>query len=110
MGKRGRYYYVQPIPRKVSLAAGGGTGGAGERLFRRRAFATSVAVILPLCVLSAAIYLARGRLDVMAALPYLLGGTLGGWLGGRWFQKTRVDWLRRLFGALLIWGGVRCLL
>ena len=38
------------------------------------------------------------------------GGTLGGWLGGRWFQKTRVDWLRRLFGALLIWGGVRCLL
>lgn len=80
------------------------------KLDQRRAFATSVAVILPLCVLSAAIYLARGRLDVMAALPYLLGGTLGGWLGGRWFRKTRVDWLRRLFGALLIWGGVRCLL
>ena len=80
------------------------------KLDQRRAFATSVAVILPLCVLSAAIYLARGRLDVMAALPYLLGGTLGGWLGGRWFQKTRVDWLPRLFGALLIWGGVRCLL
>ena len=79
-------------------------------LEQRQAFSTSLAVILPLCVLSAAIYLARGRLDVMAALPYLLGGTLGGWLGGRWFQKTRVDWLRRLFGALLIWGGVRCLL
>ena len=47
---------------------------------------------------------------MMAALPYLLGGTLGGWLGGRWFRKTRVDWLRRLFGALLLWGGVRCLL
>ena len=47
---------------------------------------------------------------VAFALPYLLGGTLGGWLGGRWFQKTWVDWLRRLFGALLIWGGVRCLL
>ena len=77
------------------------------KLDQRRAFATSVAVILPLCVLSAAIYLPRGRLDVMAALPYLLGGTLGGWLGGRWFQKTRVGWLRRLFGALVIWGGVR---
>ena len=85
-------------------------GGGGGSVLVPLAFATSVAVILPLCVLSAAIYLARGRLDVMAALPYLLGGTLGGWLGGRWFQKTRVDWLRRLFGALLIWGGVRCLL
>ena len=100
------------------LLAGGLAGGSVLvplltqlcKLDQRRAFATSVAVILPLCVLSAAIYLARGRLDVMAALPYLLGGTLGGWLGGRWFQKTRVDWLRRLFGALLIWGGVRCLL
>lgn len=64
------------------------------KLDQRRAFATSVAVILPLCVLSAAIYLARGRLDVMAACPICWGGTLGGWLGGRWFQKTRVDWLR----------------
>ena len=80
------------------------------RLDQRTAFATSVAVILPLCVLSAAIYLFRGKLELMAALPYLLGGTLGGWLGGRWFRKTRVDWLRRLFGALLLWGGVRCLL
>ena len=77
---------------------------------QKKALASCVAVILPFCVLSAAIYLARGRLDVMAALPYLLGGTLGGWLGGRWFRKTRVDWLRRLFGALLLWGGVRCLL
>ena len=80
------------------------------KLDQRRAFATSVAVILPLCVLSAAIYLARGRLDVMAALPYLLGGTLGGWLGGRWFRGMKIAWLKRLFGALLLYGGARCLL
>ena len=40
------------------------------RLDQREAFATSVAVILPLCVLSAAIYLLRGGLDWAAALPY----------------------------------------
>ena len=117
MKKIRRYWLCGALAGAANGFFGGGGGSVLVPLLtgwrgmdQRRAFATSVAVILPLCVLSAAIYLARGRLDVMAALPYLLGGTLGGWLGGRWFQKTRVDWLRRLFGALLIWGGVRCLL
>ena len=79
-------------------------------LSQRRAFATSVAVILPLCVLSAGIYLLRGGLDVTAALPYLLGGTVGGWLGGKWFRGMKMAWLKRLFGALLLYGGARCLL
>ena len=79
-------------------------------LEEKRAFATSVAVILPLCTLSAAIYLFRGGLDVMTALPYLIGGTAGGWAGGRWFKGVRVNWLRRGFGLLLIYSGVRCFL
>ena len=79
-------------------------------LSQRQAFATSVAVILPLCVLSAAIYLFRGGLDLMAALPYLIGGAVGGWLGGKWFRGMKMPWLRRLFGLLLLYGGVRCFL
>ena len=118
MSKNGlRYALAGGAAGVVNGLLGGGGGSVLVPLLteacgmeQRRAFATSVAVILPLCILSAAVYLARGRLDMMAALPYLLGGTLGGWLGGRWFRKTRVDWLRRLFGALLLWGGVRCLL
>ena len=51
------------------------------RLEERKAFATSVAVILPLCVLSSVIYWFRGGLDLMLALPYLIGGLAGGWLG-----------------------------
>ena len=97
------------------LGGGGGsvlvpalTRGCGME--QRRAFATSVAVILPLCALSAGIYLLQGGLDLMTALPYLAGGTLGGWAGGRWFKGMRMDWLRRVFGLLLIYGGVRCLL
>ena len=80
------------------------------RLDQRTAFATSVAVILPLCVLSAAVYLFRGGLDIMAALPYLIGGAAGGWLGGKWFRGMNMPWLRRLFGLLLLYGGVRCFL
>ena len=80
------------------------------KLEQRQAFATSVAVILPLCALSVAIYFFRGGLDFMAALPYLVGGTLGGWAGGRWFKGMKMGWLKRGFGLLLIYGGVRSFL
>lgn len=101
--------------------ANGLFGGGGGSVFvplltgyceldQRKAFATSVAVILPLCALSAVIYLLRGGLDFMAALPYLIGGAAGGWAGGRWFKGIKLPWLRRAFGLLLIYGGVRSFL
>ena len=77
---------------------------------RKRAFATSVAVILPLCVLSAGVYWLRGGLDLAAAWPYLAGGLLGGWVGGHTFHRVPSVWLRRGFALLLLYGGVRTLL
>lgn len=102
-------------------AANGFFGGGGGSVLvpmltrvcgldQRRAFATSVAVILPLCALSVVIYFMRGGLDFMVALPYLVGGTIGGWAGGKWFKGVQVNWLKRAFGLLLIYGGVRCFL
>lgn len=79
-------------------------------LDQRRAFATSVAVILPLSLLSAAIYAWKGFLDLSAALPYLLGGAAGGLLAGKIFRRVPVQWLRRAFGLLILYGGVRALL
>ena len=69
---------------------------------QKRALATCVAAILPLCLLSAAISLWRQPLDWMQALPYLLGGRL--------FQKVSNLWLRRIFACFLLYGGVRYLL
>ena len=77
---------------------------------QRRAFATSVAVILPLSAVSAAIYWMKGGLDVAAAWPYLLGGAVGGVIAGRIFQKMSMVWLRRVFGLLILYGGVRAVL
>lgn len=79
-------------------------------LSQRQAFATSVAIILPLCTLSAAIYWFRGQLELVAAFPYLLGGLVGGFLGGRLFQGISMTWLRRLFALLILYGGVRAVL
>ena len=77
------------------------------KLGDRKAFATSVAVILPLCVLSSAIYLFRGGLKLSAALPYLLGGALGGVLGGKLFKNINMLWLRRGFALLILYAGIR---
>lgn len=83
------------------------TGKCG--LDQRRAFATSVAVILPLCVLSSVIYFLRGGLELAAALPYLAGGLAGGFIGGKVFKKLNMDWLRRGFALLMLYGGVKSL-
>ena len=97
------------------FGAGGGlflvpllTGWA--KLPQRKAFATSVAVILPLSLVSAGVYWLQGGLDTSAAWPYLLGGAAGGLLSGKIFQRVPVAWLRRAFGALILYGGVRAVL
>lgn len=114
---------------RLSYCIAGGAAGAANGLFgggggsilvpllirlcgleSRKAFATSVAVILPLCLLSLWFYVRQGGFDWMTALPYLTGGTLGGWLGGRLFRKANILWLRRGFGLLLVYGGIRSLL
>lgn len=80
------------------------------KLDQRKAFATSVAVILPLSLVSACVYWWKGALDLSAAWPYLLGGALGGLLSGKVFRKVPLLWLRRVFGLLILYGGVRAVL
>lgn len=79
------------------------------RLETRPAFATCVAVIAPLSLVSVGFYLFRGRLNIFAALPYMTGGTLGGFLAGKTFQKLPVSVLRKGLAILLLYGGVRAL-
>lgn len=79
------------------------------RLPRRKAFAVSVGVILPLSAVSAAVYWFRGGLDLSGAWPYLLGGFAGGLVSGKIFKKVPVVWLRRGFGLLIVYGGLRAL-
>ncbi len=79
------------------------------KLDERKAFATSVAVILPLCAVSAWIYWRQGNLVLGQALPYLIGGAVGGFLSGRIFQKLNMLWLRRIFGLFILYGGIRAL-
>lgn len=80
------------------------------KLEQRQAFATSVAVILPLSIVSAFLYWRNGGYDWRVAFPYLLGGVLGGLLAGRLFHRMNMDWLRRVFGLFILYGGIRAVL
>lgn len=79
----------------------------GCGLSQRQAMATCVAVIAPVCGVSAVVYFSRGSVDVSAAWPYLLGGFFGGVLAGGTLGRVRPALLRKLFGLVLLWGGVR---
>ncbi len=79
-------------------------------LEEKKAFATSVAIILPLSIASYAVFCLRGGNVWLDALPYLLGGIGGGLLSARLFQKIPAVWLHRLFGALILYGGVKAVM
>ena len=74
----------------------------------RQLFATCVAVIFPVCAVSAAVCLLRTDFDFLF-LPYLVGGFLGGLLGGRLYGKVSPKLLRYLFAAFLLYAAVRYL-
>ena len=69
-----------------------------------------MAIILPLSVVSVVIYLQKGDISVVRNLPYLIGGALGGVIAGKIFGKINMLWLRRVFGVLILYGGIRALL
>ena len=72
-------------------------------------FASSLAIILPICLVSIAVTAMTGDLAWREALPWLMGSALGGVLAGAWGKKIPVKWLHRGLGLLIIWGGIRYL-
>lgn len=77
------------------------------RVEDKKAFATSVAVVLPICLSSIAVYAFRGELSLGGAWPYLAGGAAGGILGGLLFKKVTAKFLHKVLGLFILWGGFR---
>lgn len=72
--------------------------------------ATSIAIILPLAVASGFLYSRFGGLSISDAWPYLPGGALGALFGAWLLPRVGTVWLRRVFGALVIFAALRLLL
>lgn len=115
-GETHKYRLAGAIAGLVNGLFGGGGGmpllvllTKWARLEEKTAFATCVAVILPFCTASAAVYLLRGGFPLVDALPYLAGGLVGGYLGGKWFLNVPNIILRRIFALFLLYGAYRYL-
>ena len=75
----------------------------------REIFSASIAIILPICIVSLTATALTGTVAWAASLPYLAGSAAGGLLAGLYGQKIPTVWLHRCLGILILWGGVRYL-
>ena len=94
------------------LGAGGGMIAVPllQKLGLDRKQAHAVAVILPITVLSAALYLIKGYVSVSDSFIFIPGGIIGSLLGTFIMRKISPKWLKRIFGGFMIYAGVRLLL
>ena len=76
----------------------------------QKAHATSIAVILPLSIISSFLYLRNGHFDLIDSLKYLPGGIAGTFVGCFFLKKISAKLLVRAFGVLIVIAGVRLLL
>lgn len=74
---------------------------------RQKAHATSVFIILPLCIFSAVLYLKDGKVSLNQALPYMGFGIIGAIIGTFILQRINEKLLKKIFALLMIWAGIR---
>ena len=78
-------------------------------LEEKQIFPASVAVMLPVSAVSLSVIAFTEGIPLMEALPYLIGGSIGGIAAGIWGKHIPVKWLHRILGGLILWGGIRYL-
>ena len=78
---------------------------------RKSAHTNSVALILPLCIFSAVLYLYSGKAMPSDQLPVLIVfGLVGAIVGTFIMKKIKPRPLRKIFSAMLVYAGFRMLL
>ena len=76
----------------------------------KQAHSGSLAVILPLSVMSAAMYLHGGRVALADVWSYLPAGLAGAFCGAKLMGRISPRLLHRIFGGFAIWAGVNLLM
>jgi uncharacterized membrane protein YfcA len=94
------------------FGAGGGTllVPAMERFMdveTHKAHATALAVILPLSVVSAVVYLLKVSTDWSAVILVSIGGVAGGLLGANLLNRLSSAWLHKIFAVFLAAAAIR---
>lgn len=72
-------------------------------------FPSSVAIILPICLVSLVFSFDPKAIPWDITVYYLIGSGIGGILAGIAGKHIPTSWLHRGLGILVIWGGIRSL-
>ena len=75
----------------------------------KKAHATALAVILPITLISAAIYFMSGNFDFATGIPTGIGVVLGGIVGAWLLGRLSANWLTRIFAVVMLIAGVKSL-
>jgi len=75
----------------------------------KKSHATCVAIIFPMCVVSAIWYLISGRVSFSDAYIYMIFGVPGALIGAWLLPKINKTILKKSFAVLILWAAVRIL-
>lgn len=76
----------------------------------KKAHATSIAITLPLSLISGIVYFSKGNIDINLALKFIPFGIFGAIIGAKLLVKMSSIILKRVFGIVMIIFGVRLVL
>lgn len=77
---------------------------------QKAAHVNAVAVILPICIMSAGLYLFDGKVAFKDALPFIPSGIVGSLLGTAIIKRISPVYLKRIFAAIMVYSGIRLIL
>ncbi len=92
------------------LGAGGGMIAIpflSKSIEPKKAHATCVAVILPMCISSALSYISSGAVSISDAAPYIAWGLIGAVFGTILLRKLSNDTIKRIFSLFMLWAAAR---
>ena len=81
-----------------------------DGLSPKKSHATAISVILPLSIISMAIYYYKGYINFSDSLKYIIPGVFGAALGAKLLTKIKDKLLNKAFALFMIYAGVRMFL
>ena len=76
----------------------------------KKSHSTAIGIILPITVVSAFFYFKEGNVDLKSTVIVSAAGCVGAVIGAKFLKKIPSCYLKILFGASMIAGGIRGLL
>ena len=80
------------------------------KLPEKKGHATTILIMLPLCIASFVVYLLKGSVDISLAINIGIGFVIGGVLGALLLKKINNTILKLIFAIIIILGGVKLII